>query len=94
MIETLEAKQSFELFARNHGVIVCHYHADNGRFADLGWLNEIRKEGQTQTFYGVNAHHQNGVAEKLKKLVGFHKVQEEQETTLRFQLVVSIWTSQ
>ena len=32
--ETILAKQSFERFARDHGVKILHYHANNGRFAD------------------------------------------------------------
>ena len=41
-----------------------HYHADNGRFADNAWLQDIEHKGQTQSFCGVGAHYQNGVAEK------------------------------
>lgn len=42
-----------------------NYHADNGRFADNEWMNEVRKSGQTISFSGVNAHWQNGVAERM-----------------------------
>jgi hypothetical protein len=51
-------------------MIVLHYHADNGIFAD----NKFRKavpdsghvpdSGQTLSFCGVNAHFQNGIAER------------------------------
>ena len=44
---------------------VLHYHADNGRFADNKFrqaVNQVR--GQTLSFCGVNAHFQNGVAER------------------------------
>ena len=64
MSETLVSKEAFESFARNHGVIVHHYHADNGRFAEKGWMDHVAQCGQTISFCGVNAHHQNGVAEK------------------------------
>ena len=64
MVETLQAKNAFESYARSRGVIIKHYHADNGRFADKGWTDDVKKKGQTITFCGVNAHHQNGVAEK------------------------------
>ena len=64
MAETLKAKETFEKYAANHGVIIRHYHADNGRFADRGWINHIQEKGQTISFCGTNAHHQNGVAEK------------------------------
>jgi hypothetical protein len=29
--ETVKAKQSFEKFAKSHGINIKHYHADNGR---------------------------------------------------------------
>ncbi len=41
-----------------------HYHADNGRFADNGFVNHVSKNRQSITYCGVNAHFQNGVAEK------------------------------
>ena len=62
--ETVEAKLAFEAFARDHGVNVQHYHADNGRFADNLFMKSIQDSNQTITFCSVNAHHQNGRAEK------------------------------
>lgn len=64
MIETLQAKEAFEAYAAARGVIIQHYHADNGRFAERGWMEHARSKGQTVSFCGVGAHHQNGVAEK------------------------------
>ena len=64
MKETLQAKEAFELYARLRGVIIRHYHADNGRLGEAGWMNNVKEQGQTITFCGANAHHQNGVAEK------------------------------
>jgi hypothetical protein len=32
--ETVEARQAFEIFAKQHGVQILHYHCDNGRFAN------------------------------------------------------------
>eukprot|EP00934_Nitzschia_sp_Nitz4_P000920 Nitzschia sp. Nitz4//scaffold577_size2809//140//955//NITZ4_009285-RA/size2809-processed-gene-0.1-mRNA-1//-1//CDS//3329554798//920//frame0 len=63
-IETLEAKKAFERFADSHGVSVKHYHADNGRFADTLFVRHTASLGQSISFCGVNAHHQNGIAEK------------------------------
>jgi len=60
--ETVQAKQAFEAYADSHGVKVLHYHADNGRFAENKWRNACTAKGQTLSFCGVNAHHQNGVA--------------------------------
>ena len=33
-IETVQAKQAFERYAATHGVLIRHYHADNGCFTD------------------------------------------------------------
>ena len=60
--ETIEAKHAFERFAKSHGVMVKHYHADNGRFAEKRFMSEVANAGQTISFCGVNAHFQNGVA--------------------------------
>ena len=62
--ETLKSKLAFEKFAATHGVYVKHYHADNGRFKDNLFMNSIDENGQTISFCGVGAHHQNGIAEK------------------------------
>jgi len=61
--ETVEAKLRFEQYAREHGVMVKHYHADNGVFADNLFRKAVREAHQMLTFCGVNAHWQNGVAE-------------------------------
>jgi hypothetical protein len=62
--ETLQAKHAFERYATRHGVKVRHYHADNGRFAENLWMTDIQRQGQTISFCGVDAHFQNGVAER------------------------------
>jgi hypothetical protein len=46
------------------GVIIQHNHADNGRFADNGFMNAVKKQQHIISFCGVNAHFQNGIAEK------------------------------
>ncbi len=62
--ETVKSKVAFEKFAATHGVNIKHYHADNGRFKDNLFMKSIEEKGQTITFCGVGAHHQNGKAEK------------------------------
>ena len=62
--ETITAKKAFEAFARQHGVTVRGYHADNGIFKANKWVESCRSQSQNLTFAGVNAHHQNGVAER------------------------------
>ena len=60
--ETIQGKKAFELYCQQHGVKVRAYHADNGIFRANKWVDECRKEHQTLTFAGVNAHHSNGLA--------------------------------
>jgi GAG-pre-integrase domain len=63
-MEALEAKRQFESYLRSHGVIVKHYHADNGRFIETTWVDDIKDRAQDMSYAGVGAHHQNGRAEK------------------------------
>ena len=65
--ETVEGKKAFESFARRHGIRVENYHADNGIFKAHLWTETCKADGQGLTFAGVNAHHQNGVAERRIK---------------------------
>ena len=62
--DTVKAKRAFERYCESHGVKVMHYHADNGRFADTLFLQDIAEQRQRISYCGVNAHFQNGVAEK------------------------------
>ena len=62
--ETIEAKRAFEQYAENHGVRAQAYHADNGIFEAMKWVEECQQRKQNLTFVGVNAHHQNGIAER------------------------------
>jgi hypothetical protein len=62
--ETLQAKKSYEAFAKTHGVHIQHYHADNGRFIETAWQQHANLMGQTLSYAGVGAHHQNGIVEK------------------------------
>jgi len=62
--ETLAAKRAFETFTAEHGVKILHYHCDNGRFQDNAFRQACHDEGQQLTFCGVNAHFQNGIAER------------------------------
>ena len=77
--EMVLAKQSFERFARDHGVKILHYHADNGRFADNRFIQACKDNNQGLTYCGVNAHFQNGVAEKR-----IRDLQEQARTMLLF----------
>jgi hypothetical protein len=62
--ETVEAKEHFERYARQHGVQVQHYHCDNGVFTSNSWREHCTVSRQGLSFARVNAHHQNGRAER------------------------------
>ena len=62
--ETIRAKQNFEQLALNHGVLVESYLADNGIFKANAFVSHIREHNQKVNYCGVNAHHQNAVAER------------------------------
>ena len=63
-METSQAKHSFECIAEGMGICIHHYHASNGRFADKGFVQDCQRQCQGLTYCGVNAHFQNGIAEK------------------------------
>ena len=62
--ETVMAKHTFERSAEQRGVKILHSHADNGRFADNAFIADCRAQRQGLTYCGVNAHFQNGIAER------------------------------
>jgi hypothetical protein len=62
--ETIKAKRAFEQFAADHGVKIAHYHCNNGRFKDSAFMQACEDAQQRLTFCGVNAHFQNGIAER------------------------------
>jgi hypothetical protein len=62
--ETVIAKKACEVFARNGGIKVKHYHADNRRFVDNAWKAALKEADQGIRYCGVNAHWQNGMAER------------------------------
>jgi hypothetical protein len=71
--ETVRAKQAFETHLRTYGVTVLQYHVDNGRFQDKLFKLDCESKNQQLSFCGVNAHYQNGRAEK--------KIQDLQDST-------------
>jgi len=62
--ELMKSKMAFENFAGTHGVQVRNYHAVNGRFTEYAFISHARYKNQGISYCGVNAHHQNGKAEK------------------------------
>ena len=62
--ETVQAKHAFESAAEQRGVKILHYHADNGHFADNAFIADCNAKQQSLSYCGVNAHFQNGIAER------------------------------
>ena len=62
--ETIKAKHAFERFCEARGIIAKAHHANNVIFKANDWVMECQSKGQPLTFAGVNAHHQNGLAER------------------------------
>ena len=60
---------------------IFHYHADNGRFANKGFIDNCQLNNQHLTYCGVNAHFQNGIAKKR-----IWDLQEATRTSLLFAL--------
>ena len=65
--EPLLAKAAWEKILSQAGRVVKHFHADNDRFADNGFVEAINKKDQTITFCSIGAHHQNGIVENKTK---------------------------
>jgi hypothetical protein len=67
---TLEAKNAYERLMNKYRHKVKKYHADNGRFAENAFVNDVHEKGQSITYCGVGSHHQNGIAERRIKTLG------------------------
>jgi len=62
--ERLESTRAFEVYSKEKGVNIEHYHADNSRFADNAFINSVKEKYQSISYCGVNAHWQNGRTKK------------------------------
>jgi hypothetical protein len=62
--ETIRAKQNYEKLCLDNGIMVDTFLADNGVFKANAFVQHIREHNQRIRYCGVNAHHQNGVAER------------------------------
>ena len=68
--ETIKAKQSFELMARDIGVIPQSYHSDNGgSFTSAKFNENLGTLKQVVKFTGAGAHHHNGHAERVIQMI-------------------------
>jgi hypothetical protein len=62
--QTLTAKKDFKRRVSGVGVKVQRNQADNGRCNYNVWTAHLKEMNQSMCLCGVNAHHQNGKAEK------------------------------
>jgi hypothetical protein len=62
--ETVQSNRNFEQFARAHDVHVHHYRCDNGIYQSKAFQHEVQENHQRQSFTGIGAHWQNGLAER------------------------------
>lgn len=67
---TLEAKNAYEHLLSTFGHRVMAYHADNGRFAETDFVQDVKDKAQNITYCGVGSHHQNGIAERRIRSLG------------------------
>ena len=79
--ELVQAKIAFERYSEERGVHILHYHADNGRFANKGFIDNCQSNNQHLTYCGVNVHFQNRIAKKR-----IWDLQEATRTSLLFAL--------
>ena len=67
--ETLVGKRTFEMFARQHGIKLKHFHADNHPFNAKEFRLDLEDKDQTISYSGAGAHFQNGVAERTNQTI-------------------------
>ena len=67
--ETITSKHRVEREANQCGVKITKYRADNGIFKSKAFQNDVDKLNQQLDFCGVDAHHQNGVAERAIRTI-------------------------
>ena len=63
--ETIYSKNFFEKHSEGFNLRVEHYQCNNRRFADNTFIHHFKGMGQGITYCAVNAHFQNGHAEKV-----------------------------
>ena len=66
---TILAKVVMEKIMAQAGQTVNHYQANNRIFSYNVFANTISEKNQRLTFYGVGAHHQNGIIENKNKIL-------------------------
>jgi hypothetical protein len=67
--ETISSKYRLESLARQEGITIKEYHADNSKFASNVFKGNCDSLHQRYLSSGVGAHHQNRIAERNIKMV-------------------------
>jgi hypothetical protein len=67
--ETINSKRCLENLARQEGIAIKKYHADNEVLVSNAFKGECDILKQEYSYSGVGVHHQNGVAERNIKTV-------------------------
>ena len=62
--DTVVSKTELERFAAKYNVRIEHTHADNQPFAAAEFMQHCVKNSQTNSYCGVGAHWQNGIAKR------------------------------
>jgi hypothetical protein len=62
--ETLRSKAAFEQDAKEHGITITNYLADNAPFGSNKFKADLTLKNQKIEYSGIGAHHQNGVVER------------------------------
>jgi hypothetical protein len=65
----LQGKNRFEKGSAQFDVKIKSFRADNTPFNAAEFKNDLENKGQTISFSGVGAHHQNGAAERAIKTI-------------------------
>ena len=65
--KAVKAKHEFEKYAATFGVKIQKYHANNRAFNTQVFKDSTIAANQTIAYSGVDAHHQNGIAERMIK---------------------------
>jgi hypothetical protein len=63
-VETISSKRCLESLAQQEGISIQTYHADNDVFASNAFKEDCALLDQRYLFSGIEAHHQNGIAEQ------------------------------
>ena len=67
--KTVRAKTAFEQAASSCGVKIKSFRADNMPFKAKAFVDDLEHKGQTITYSGTGAHHQNGVTENSVRTI-------------------------